>query len=82
MHQADILAAVRKSRFRFLPAIGRAYGVSDVSLRAALRRPQLRAERALSKALKIDLHILWPDRWSREGDRLVRRGRRRTRRAA
>lgn len=75
MHEADIIAAVRKSHFRFLPAIAERYGVTDVALRAALRRPQLGAEKALSKALRIDLHILWPDRWSASGERLVRRGR-------
>ncbi len=75
MHEADIIAAVRKSQFRFLPAIAERYGVSDVSLRAALRRPQLGAEKVISKALKIPLHILWPDRWSASGERLVRRGR-------
>ncbi len=74
MHEADILAAVRKSDFRFLPAIGRRYGVSDVALRAAFRRPQLGAEKAIARALGIPLHILWPDRWSETGERLVRRG--------
>lgn len=74
MHEADILAAVRKSKFRFLPAIAEQYRVSDVSLRAAFRRPQLRAERVLSKALDIPLHVLWPSRWSSSGERLVRRG--------
>ncbi|MDP3408234.1 helix-turn-helix domain-containing protein [Bosea sp. (in: a-proteobacteria)] len=75
MHEADILAAVRKSRFRFLPSIAEAYGVTDVALRAAFKRPQLGAERAFSKALNIPLHVLWPDRWSASGERLVRRGR-------
>lgn len=75
MHEADILAAVRKSEFRFLPAIARRYGVSDVALRAAFRRPQRAAEKAISKATKIPLHILWPDRWDENGERLVRRGR-------
>lgn len=75
MHQADILAAVRKSEFRFLPAIAKRYGVSDVALRAALHRPQLAAEKAISKATKIPLHVLWPQRWSPDGLRLVRRGR-------
>lgn len=75
MHEADILAAVRKSDFRFLPRIAETYGVSDVSLRAAFKRPQLKAEKAISKALKIPLHILWPERWSPAGKRLVRRGR-------
>ncbi|MGY6246644.1 helix-turn-helix domain-containing protein [Bosea thiooxidans] len=75
MHEADILAAVRKSKYRFLPAIAAQYQVSDVSLRAAFRRPQLRAERVLSRALGIPLHVLWPDRWSPNGVRLVRRGR-------
>lgn len=75
MHEADIIAAVRKSEFRFLPAIAERYGVTDVALRAALRRPQRGAEKVISKALKIPLHILWPDRWSASGERLVRRGR-------
>lgn len=74
MHEADILAAVRKTRFRFLPRIAERYGVSDTQLRAALRRPQLAAERAISKATDIPLHVLWPDRWSEAGERLVRRG--------
>lgn len=74
MHEADILAAVRKSKYRFLPTIAQRFGVSDVALRAALRRPQLRAEKALSAALGIPLHILWPSRWAKSGQRLVRRG--------
>lgn len=80
MHEADILAAVRKSKLRFLPAVAARYGVSAVSLRAALYRPQRRAEEAISKATGVPLHVLWPDRWSPEGERLVRRGA--TRRAA
>jgi Ner family transcriptional regulator len=76
MHSADILAAVRKSRFRFLPAISDQFDVSEVSLRAALRRPQRRAEIAISKATGVPLHKLWPDRWSPNGERLVTRGRR------
>lgn len=74
MHEADILAAVRKTRYRFLPKIAERYGVSDVALRAAFRRPQLAAERAISRATGIPLHELWPDRWSETGERLVRRG--------
>jgi Ner family transcriptional regulator len=74
MHEADILAAVRKSHFRFLPAIAARYGVSDAALRASFRRPQRSAERALSKALGIPLHVMWPDRWDENGLRLVRPG--------
>eukprot|EP01037_Dinobryon_pediforme_P007634 gene7634-7698_t len=82
MHHADILAAVRKSKYRFLPNVSKQYGVSAASLRAAMRRPQLRAEKAISKATGIPLHVLWPDRWSPEGDRLVHRGPPRLSRAA
>ncbi len=74
MHEADILAAVRKSKYRFLPAIAARYGVTHVALRAALRRPQRGAERAISQALDIPLHILWPQRWDASGNRLVRQG--------
>ncbi len=82
MHHADILAAVRKSKYRFLPNVSKQYGVSAASLRAALRRPQLRAERAISKATGIPLHVLWPDRWSPDGTRLVHRGQQRINHAA
>jgi Ner family transcriptional regulator len=75
MHPADILAAVRKSPYRFLPAISARYNVSEVSLRAAFKRPQRRAEMALADALGIPKHKLWPERWSPDGKRLVTRGR-------
>ena len=74
MHSADILAFVRKSKYRFLPAIAKKFEVSEVSLRAAVRRPQRRAEIAISKAIDVPLHVLWPDRWSANGERLVHRG--------
>lgn len=76
MHEADILAAVRKSKYRFLPAIAKRYGVSAVSLRASFRRPQPAADRAISNATGIPLHVLWPSRWSASGERLVKRARR------
>lgn len=82
MHPADILAAVRKSKLRFLPAIAQRYGISDVALRASLRRPQRRAEEAISKVTGIPLWVLWPDRWSRDGERLSSRTKKRTQRRA
>jgi Ner family transcriptional regulator len=82
MHEADILALVRKSKYRFLPAIAKSHDLSVFALYACLRRPQLRAEKALSKALGVQPHVLWPDRWTRDGRRLVRRGRPALNRAA
>jgi Ner family transcriptional regulator len=75
MHPADILAAVRKSRYRFLTNVAAAHKLSAVTLRTALRRPQRRAELAISRATGIPLHILWPDRWTTAGRRIVARGR-------
>jgi Ner family transcriptional regulator len=75
MHEADILALVRESKWRFLPAIAKANSLSHSALKTCLRRPQLRAEKALSKALGVQPHVLWPDRWSANGERLVKRGR-------
>lgn len=75
MHSADILAAVRKSNYRFLPAIAQRFSVSDAALRASFKRPQRRAEIAISKATGIPLHKLWPERWSPSGERIVHRGR-------
>ena len=74
MHQADILALVGKSKYRFFTNISKKYGVSPERMRAALRRPQKGAEIAISKAIDIPLHILWPDRWDANGERLVHRG--------
>jgi len=75
MHPADILAAVRKSRFRYLTNVAAAHKLSAATLRTALRRPQRRAELAISKATGLPLYVLWPQRWSVSGKRLVRRGR-------
>jgi len=74
MHSADILAAVRKSKYRFFPAVSKKYGVSEARLRAALKRPQSGAEKVIAEVTGIPLHVLWPDRWSANGERLVRRG--------
>jgi Ner family transcriptional regulator len=82
MHSADILALVRKSRWRFLSKIAAESGVSEASLNAALRRPQRRAELAIAKALGKTPHQLWPHRWDRDGNRITYRGYANARRAA
>lgn len=73
MHSADILALVRKSKWRFLTKIAEASGLNPTTLRIALRRPQLRAELAIAKAVCRAPHELWPERWDQAGNRLVYR---------
>lgn len=73
MHSADILALVRKSKWRFLTKIAEASEINPAALRIALRRPQRRAELAIAKAVGRAPHELWPDRWDAAGNRLVHR---------
>lgn len=74
MHPADILALVKKSRFRTLEAVAQHAKLSSSTVRGAFRRPQRRAEIAISKAVGRKLHDLWPDRWDTNGTRLVNKG--------
>ncbi|QCI65548.1 helix-turn-helix domain-containing protein [Phreatobacter stygius] len=82
MHAADILALVKKSRFRFLTNIARASNIAPTTLRTALRRPQRRAEIAIATAVGKKLHELWPERWDKTGNRLSAPGRSRIKAAA
>lgn len=81
MHPADILALVKKSRFRTLEAVAQHAKLSPSTVRGAFRRPQRRAEIAISKAVGRKLHDLWPDRWDKNGSRLVNKGKSATRTA-
>ncbi len=46
------------------------YNLPPSSLRVALGRPYPKADRVISRFLNVPLHELWPDRYTRLGDRI------------
>ena len=58
-----------------LRGLSREYGYTGVVFSQVLRHPYARIERILSDILQIPLHEMFPDRWSCNGERLLKRGR-------
>ena len=74
-HLEDIKAALRK-RHGSLRGLSRAWGFGDRAVSKVLTDP--RYSRALEKRiaadLRVNLHVLWPDRWCPRGKPLPRSG--------
>lgn len=81
MHPTDILALIWKQGHT-LSTLATEAGVSKQAVSQALRQPVASGERAILKGLGVNGHELWPDRYAKDGARLVRRGSRARRRAA
>jgi Ner family transcriptional regulator len=77
MHPSDILAAVGRSKYRFLTKIAIETGISHARVKAALYRRQRGGEIAISQCLDIPLHVLWPERWAENGEQILNNGKRR-----
>lgn len=71
-HAEDIKGAIRK-RGRSLTALALENDLCESACRAALLRPQPAAEKVISEFLGVSLHLLWPDRYFRDGNRKPRR---------
>jgi Ner family transcriptional regulator len=71
-HPEDIKAAVRK-RGATLTELALSAGGDGSVCRAALRRPSPVGERLISSFLGVPPQDLWPDRYSRKGERLPTR---------
>lgn len=67
-HAEDIKAAIRK-RGTSLKALSLQNGLCESACRASLRRPQPTSDLVISEFLGVPLHQLWPDRYSKEGER-------------
>lgn len=52
-----------------LASLERENGFTHRALHIAFQRPYLSAERVISKALGMPLHVLWADRWNPNGTR-------------
>ncbi|MFV2030553.1 helix-turn-helix domain-containing protein [Neisseria sp. S1] len=53
-----------------LADVARNAQIGEHSVRAALRRPSLAGEKAIAEALNLNLHELWPERWTADGRRI------------
>lgn len=65
-HPADIKAEVEK-RGGTLAQIGRDAGLSPGTPKNALRVPCYPAEQAIADFLKVPAHLIWPDRYDKDG---------------
>lgn len=74
MDPLDVLYLIRKRGWS-LAQIARDAGVSPQILSVALRKPCIGGEKAILDFLKVPGHEIWSDRYAKNGQRLVRRGR-------
>lgn len=69
MHPELIRAQIRM-RGKTLSDIAREYKVSPRVVSLALSKPSLSGEKAISDFLGQPLHELFPDRWTKDGQRI------------
>lgn len=71
-HREDIKAELRK-QFGNLTNLSVAWGFHRSSISNALERAESpRVDQRIAEALGVPLHILWPERWTRDGSRIRR----------
>lgn len=68
MHPEDIKASVRKQGTT-LTALAVANGLSPSACRKALKVPCPRADKAIARCIGKPLHLIWPQRYDRLGNR-------------
>jgi len=73
MDPVDVVYMVRKRGWS-LAQIAKDAGLSRATLSAALRQPCLGGEKAILAFLKVSGHQIWPDRYTKDGRRVVKRG--------
>jgi len=62
-------------RGKSLASLAREYQLERTAPGQALRSPYPRMERAIAEAVDVPVHELFPDRYSPNGERLIRMGR-------
>lgn len=68
----SIKAAIAR-KGKSLSDLARSVDMPETTLRSALDKPCLSGEIAISKFLEIPLHILFPNRWDKNGKRIYPR---------
>lgn len=72
-HWADILAAIKKSRFRTMEALAKHHGLKSYSgIRDCESKPYAAAERRIAAAIGVRPEVIWPSRWHPDGTRKTR----------
>lgn len=71
-HPEDVKAGIRK-KGQTLTSLSVLNGFSPSYLRNALRRPLFDGEQIIAKFLGVAPHVIWPDRYNRNGTSKVQR---------
>ena len=71
-HAEDIKAEIRKKGVS-LKALALQAKLSESACRASLLRPQPASDKVISEFLDVHLHVLWPDRYAKDGRRRLTR---------
>lgn len=58
-----------------LASLARRIGLTRTAPSYALRKPYPKMERAIADAVDVPVHVLFPDRYAPNGERLIRMGR-------
>ncbi|MCS4534281.1 helix-turn-helix domain-containing protein [Neisseria montereyensis] len=66
----ELIRAEIKMRGKTLSDLARQYEVSPRVVSLALKAPSLSGEKVIAKFLDKPLHELWPERWTRTGQRI------------
>ncbi|WP_105663090.1 helix-turn-helix domain-containing protein [Cronobacter dublinensis] len=72
MHQADIIAGLRK-RKTSLAALSRKAGLGSSTLANALTRPWPKGELLIAQALELEPSVIWPSRYYDENGNYIDR---------
>lgn len=67
-----IKAAIQRKGYT-LTDIAKLYGISPQSVRNALDTPSKAGEVVIAKVLNIEVQVLFPERWTKDGKRIIQR---------
>lgn len=65
----QILAEVKRHHGT-LSALAKLHGITGSNLSVVFSQPYEAGERIIAKAIGMKLHVLWPDRWDQNDNRL------------
>ncbi len=66
----EIKAAIGRKGMT-LTGLARSEGISTSACRASLIKPSPAGDQAISRFIDVPLHVLWPDRYDANGNRLI-----------
>ena len=69
----EIIKAMVRMKGKSLSQLATEKGVSVSAVTGALRRPQPKGEKIIAEYLGVTPYELWPDRWTKDGQRIMPR---------